>query len=153
MSMMKKFERDFVERTIEILKSNHGKQMYDVTFLLNCLLGMVTVPDEKLKGNGDIEVISFKENCANKLKELSKRLVFRGKKSTYALTGIRNAVAHANITTQADSNNEIEFLTFESKDNGGTGNWNMRTKISVDNLRTFAEYVAQEYINLMDNKH
>ncbi len=44
MEYKQEFERDFMRRTLELLKQYKGP--YDTTLLLNCLLGLLIVPKE-----------------------------------------------------------------------------------------------------------
>jgi hypothetical protein len=43
--MYRDFERDFMRRTLELVREYQGP--YDATFLLNCLLGLLIVPAER----------------------------------------------------------------------------------------------------------
>ena len=44
MQFEKKFERDFMRRTLKLVQEYTGP--YDATLLLNCLLGLLIVPKE-----------------------------------------------------------------------------------------------------------
>src|SRR5262245_340397 len=44
MEYKQQFERDFMRRTLELVRTYHGP--YDPTNLLNCLLGLLIVPKE-----------------------------------------------------------------------------------------------------------
>jgi HEPN pEK499 p136 len=44
MEYKQQFERDFMRRTLELVRTYHGS--YDSTNLLNCLLGLLIVPKE-----------------------------------------------------------------------------------------------------------
>ena len=45
MEYAEQFERDFMQRTLTIVREYQGQ--YDATMLLNCLLGLLIVPKEK----------------------------------------------------------------------------------------------------------
>lgn len=49
---IKYFDKEFVERTKCIVQTQcNGKFTYDVTLLLNCLLGLVSLPTERTGSN------------------------------------------------------------------------------------------------------
>lgn len=68
MSASNNYPIDIVERTDSLLKGNHslGTQ-FEVTFLLNCLLGIIVAANEfdKRKGNGKLKSLPFPENLLN----------------------------------------------------------------------------------------
>lgn len=70
MSMMRNFDKEFVERTRDLLASDiQGKALeYDVTLLLNCLLAMLTLPLERTRHKKDSNDLLFKTKCTNFLK-------------------------------------------------------------------------------------
>lgn len=49
MSMMYRFDKDFVERTKELLNDAYYNTKKEVTLLLNCLLALVILPIERKK--------------------------------------------------------------------------------------------------------
>ena len=49
MSEIRNFNKEFVERTIDILEKCSKNTEYEVTLLLNCLLALVTLPIERNK--------------------------------------------------------------------------------------------------------
>lgn len=63
---IKYFDKEFVERTKEIVQTQCKETFeYDVTLLLNCLLGLVSLPTERTLNCGS----SFKQDCVNKPKK------------------------------------------------------------------------------------
>ena len=100
---MKKFDRDFVERTKWIIQN--VKCPFEVTLLLNCMLGLVNLPTERAKNaenSGD-----FQDACAQKLEERNviKKKADRGR----LFRSPRNAVSHLYIcpTSIGDSIEKI----------------------------------------------
>ena len=62
---IKYFDKEFVERTKYIVQTQCKDEFtYDVTLLLNCLLGLVSLPTERTRSNSTL----FKNECVNKLK-------------------------------------------------------------------------------------
>lgn len=152
MSEMKNFKRDFVERTIKVLNQNYNDTRYEVTLLLNCLLGMVTLPIEEKKDikNNDI-VDRFQDDCAEKLKELAIKVKSKIKNNKLLFRNIRNSIAHLKIETNPQ-NNEIETIELKNLNKGNKGIETLYILISVKNLKIFAEYVANEYLDRFYNK-
>lgn len=145
MSEMKKFNRDFVERTIEILNDCSRYTERDVTLLLNCSLGMVTLPIELEKNKTNKKVKQFKIDCVNKMKELSEVEKNECNDESF-FENIRNAIAHLNIEVE-NSNNKIESIKFKNLEHGNTGKCTLKISIIPSNLKIFMEYVAKEYLD------
>ena len=100
---MKKFDRDFVERTKWIIQN--VKCPFEVTLPLNCMLGLVNLPTERAKNaenSGD-----FQDACAQKREERNviKKKADRGR----LFRSPRNAVSHLYIcpTSIGDSIEKI----------------------------------------------
>lgn len=145
MAEMKNFKRDFVKRTIEILDKNYENTEYEVTLLLNCLLGMVSLPIEDKKSSKDNHVVQFENDCVQKLKQLS--IKFQSNDSTDQLfRNIRNSICHMHIEPSAYQG-YIENINFRNFSNGNKGKLTFWVIISVENLREFANYVAKEYLS------
>ena len=156
MAMMKCFNKEFVERTIDILNNCSEHTEYEVTLLLNCLLALVTLPIErnKLQRNQtqDSKVIKFQQNCVNKMKELknSNEKFDISNNEKLFFNNIRNAIAHLHIELEESTykgkienvilRNAVNEINFKNKQ------YNLQINISVNNLKIFAKYVATEYI-------
>ena len=65
MSEMDNFNIDFVKRTLYNINHYDGIK-YEVTFLLNCLFGLVNLPIEREKNYYTDEIDNFKEECVKK---------------------------------------------------------------------------------------
>lgn len=64
---IKYFDKEFVERTKNIVQTQCKDDFeYDVTLLLNCMLGLVSLPTERTKPGQN----PFKQECVNKLKNM-----------------------------------------------------------------------------------
>jgi len=130
------FEKDFPERTIDILKSYEGG--YDVTLLLNCLLALLVLPKEKYYERIPEEIphgwgltkehitTVYCEACGYKLREIVRHM--------------RNAIAHMRIKTADDNNGNIEMVRFKDRSK-------FIAEIPVKDLKTFViklnEYVIE----------
>lgn len=154
MAMMDDFDRDFIERTIEILDNCSKYTKYDVTLLLNCLLALVTLPIERKKYHKNIlldsETVNFQKDCVEKIKQLKNEDNYYNDNDEYFFNNIRNAIAHLHILVdKGKSDNMIENVTLINAENEHKfkdGIINLSINISVENLRIFAKYVAEEYL-------
>ena len=144
MAEMKNFNREFVERTIEILNNYYSNTEYEITLLLNFLLAMVTLPIELQKNNTNKNAKKFKIDCVTKLKELS--TIKQNCNDDTIFENIRNAIAHLNINIE-NSNNKVEKIILKNLANKNFGTCTLKISISPNNLKKFMEYVANECIN------
>lgn len=144
MSGMKNFNKEFVQRTRGILEKYYDNEKDEVTLLLNCLSALVSLPIEREKDEDSIEAEEFQEDCVNMMKQLIKK-PYTNKDETNFFRNIRNSIAHLNIKLEPN-NGIIDSVTLWSR-NSNTGKIVLKINISVDNLKKFAEYVAQEYLD------
>lgn len=144
MSEMGNFNKGFVERTKGILEKYYDDEKDEVTLLLNCLFALVSLPIERKKDEYSIESEEFQEDCVRMLKQLIKK-PYTNKDEINFFRNIRNSIAHLNIELKSN-NGIIESVTLWSK-NPDTGKIVLKFNISVENLKIFAEYVAQEYLD------
>ena len=143
---MKEFDRDFVERTKWIIEN--VKCPYEVTLLLNCMLGLVNLPIEQTGNNDGDE--AFKSACVQKLdkmgvvikKNINKDKVFRSPK---------NAVSHLHIcpTSMGDSIEKIILSDMLEKN----AQPHTQLEFTVDQLREFAQFVADKHLERLDGAH
>ncbi len=145
--MYKHLLRDFAERTfknLEMLEKYYGPDdRYEVTQLVNSLLGLVVFPKEKalqyiptdllsdLKAKGwpTFDVRADNTGCDN-LRKL--------------IENLRHGTAHDNITFE-DSGGKIAWLTFSNKWQGK--HWEGR--ISVADLRVFIKQLSNLLADLV----
>lgn len=154
MSMMKKFDKDFVSRTMKILDDCSGKTEYEVTLLLNCLLALVTLPIERNKITKKVKqedkMIEFQRDCVNKIEELRNEKDYINNNKEYFFNNIRNAIAHLHIELEEGCyRKDIENIILRNaldEDEFKNKNYNLQLNISVNNLMLFAKYVAEEYL-------
>lgn len=138
MSEYKDFKKDFVLRTREIIETTDKETKYDVTLLLNCLLGLLAYPIESLSdlrsdskdtSNMKANVVSDSQHMKFIISCLSTKLValeirapgetdcdgWRNQSesddeySLYRLSCFRNAIAHCHIDTES-CNGEISSI-------------------------------------------
>jgi hypothetical protein len=142
--------RDFVARTLSNLNAvdglppNDQTPFYEVTHLVNSLLGLIVVPNEQmqdslpattldeLQASGwDLNVVWGSQQGPADLRKL--------------ISGLRNAVAHFRLQFHPDSNGvpqEIKSVTLWSMNAGGTDRyWGVR--FTVPGLHSFVERLAK----------
>lgn len=144
------FVEDFTERTLKNLrlvrKVKRGtKNRYEITQLVNSLLGLIVIPHEHLKG--DIP--------PHKLVKLKERgwCLFDVEKDTTGcdnlrllIENLRNGIAHGKL--EFHGNKDIAAITI-------TNDWEKKLwkgRISVGDLRRFVEKFAEEVIRVCKQK-
>ncbi len=137
MSYNSDFERDFMERSLILIKEYKGA--FDATILLNCLLGLLIVPKEsclKAIPLDPIEEISKWGISRESIKELGNSKEKDDNPNT--LRGIvwhlRNAVAHFRFRPVPESG---EVVAFHFHDKSG-----FEAEIPLTELRVFVEKLA-----------
>lgn len=148
------FELDFVERTMQNLQEIEelSKNIYEFTNLLNQCYGLLIVPGEFAKRRGLISNMNKHLDYYGFKKEQSLR--FDADKLTIPnlLRHLRNGLAHG----------RIEVLDYDSGTIAGIKIWDTYSNkkivlnkdihtiivFSVEELRTFAIKVAEEYCRL-----
>ena len=148
------FELDFVERTMQNLQEIEelSKNIYEFTNLLNQCYGLLIVPGEFAKRKGLISNMNKHLDYYGFKKEQSLR--FDADKLTIPnlLRHLRNGLAHG----------RIEVLDYDSGTIAGIKIWDTYSNkkivpnkdihtiivFSVEELRTFAIKVAEEYCRL-----
>jgi len=149
MSEMNNFKKDFVYRTLDILEKYDGK--CEVTLLLNCLCGLVTFPIENEKNECKYKIDLFKEKCVKELESLCIRYDFYKRPYYLTFKDIRNSIAHFNIKVFNDEK-KIDNISLRAYSDEERPKQVFSIKISVKNLKKFAEFVANKYIDIIDDE-
>lgn len=137
---MNEFDRDFVERTKWIIQNVDCK--YEVTLLLNCMLGLVNLPTERAKTADNRE--DFQDACVQKLEEME---VIK-RKNDRLFYSPRNAMSHMHIEL-VNKNGEIKSAILS--DRKPRSNYeHTRLEFTVDQLREFALFVADKHLERLD---
>lgn len=139
MSYNSDFEREFIKRSLELLKQYKGQ--YNATWLLNCLLGLLIVPKEACLDAIPLEPIDNtkkwgiprdaikslgKFNNPNRNPENLRGLVWR----------LRNAVAHFRFKPIPEVG-EVKAFYFTDQNE-------FEAEINLDDLKVFVEKLAQK---------
>ncbi|MES2025267.1 MAG: HEPN family nuclease [Pseudomonadota bacterium] len=131
MSYFSNFERLFMQRTLEIVDDYKGD--YDTTLLLNCLLGLLLVPNEKfLDVLPDIPIEHFGNwgldvNC---ISTLGKGVNSADMNLKMLVRRLRNSVAHCRIEPVPNDHRPCEGFSF--RDTNG-----FEATIGAIELKTF----------------
>jgi hypothetical protein len=145
MSMMRDFDKEFVERTKELLEGNIQEKAieYDVTLQLNCLLAMVMLPLERKRNSNASVDAAFKKNCIDYLKKHSTITKGAGKEDVYLAMDIRDAIAHLRIEVEPDAYGNIDKVILTN--NYSTNN-EFSCSMKVKDLKGLALHVTNEYL-------
>lgn len=145
MSMMKNFDKDFVQRTSELISGNIQEKAieYDVTLQLNCLLAMITLPLERKRDENNSVDQNFKKICVDYLKNNANIIAGNNKQDTYIMMDIRDAIAHLNIQVEPDPYGNIEYVILK---NDYSFKNRFECRMTVKTLKNFAQLVSQEYL-------
>lgn len=151
-----KYDTEFIKRTKLIIKKYQGE--YEITLLLNCLLGLIILPSEyyrkkKLK-NFDVDLNSFKE-LINLLpngytfdptiydSKLKKQNPDKKTLKVF-LKKIRNGIAHQNIEPK---NIEGKWVGITIKDINKNNHIELDIYFDIVNFKKFVLLISNEYLN------
>lgn len=177
-------ENDFVERSLSILKqyedyvkpSTSTEKHFEVTLLLNCLLGLVILPFEHLKRkqqNNSPQICKEDETPINELDSewgldnlRIEKIKVKGKKYTEAETTLRiivamfrHSMAHAqfgdgnkkppglSVSYRGSDNNPLESSIYEVNLKNKHQNTEFIASIPVESLRKFAIKLASTFLS------
>ena len=162
------FKRDFVFRTYEIFKSTAPRCEYDVTLLLNCLLGLLTCPAEAIKKRLKSKTVSdaerdmdkaFLDACyqqfihcqlfgTDRIRKKDNRCP-KPDDAFYLLTSLRNSIAHMHIFQDKDEN-PIKHIRLQdiSPSESDPAKYHFQKTFAVDELRAFGQFVARRYLEI-----
>jgi hypothetical protein len=151
------FDVDFVIRTKEILNDYNGPR--DMSIILNCLMGLVILPFEKVKSNPnafwDTELTaipnlpSFHQHIFEPIERLAKQNkqpILYPKTLRVFLRKMRNAICHQNIEA-INKNEKFASVSFRNYFEPTTRQYlDMHIEFTQDELKTFALFVAEQYL-------
>lgn len=145
----KAFVKDFVSRTKENI--DHGNNPYEVTQLINSLIGLLILPKEKYYERisnrmVDKELLEKVEKCVI-IKPEDKALTLR-----YIIRRMRNAIAHFHIDFKIDANTrEISEIIFSDYDDQKDETPSFKISLSVELVKLlvyqFSDKLSQSHKN------
>jgi|GEM_PF-673798 len=148
-----KFDIQFIERTKIIIDSYKGS--YNITLLLNCLLGLIVLPSEYYKRKArtffDKDISEIKE-----LKELVNGIIFnptKRKNNNWVadkqnlrnlIKKVRNGVSHQQIEC-LDKNGRWDKVIIRDFNTSNNNNLELEVRWTTKQLKKFAIFVADNY--------
>ena len=142
---MNYFDKQFVERTKNIVETLcKDDYEHDVSLLLNCLLGLVSLPTERSKYTD----IKFKATCVAKLQSMG--VIVSSTDDNKTFRTLKNAISHMYIEPLND-HGEIQSIIFEDRENRDQPA-HTKLKFTVTQLKEFALFVADKHLERIANK-
>jgi hypothetical protein len=146
----KKFECDFIRRTLKIIeqyeahveKNSTIHEKYEVTLLINCLLGLLVLPDQRLLVDKipDIPFEKFEEwGLPKNFVTNWGKIPERERNLKKIIHHMRNSIAHFRVTSYG---NDSEITSIKFRDCVGRST-TFEGEISVDCLKIFVKKFAQ----------
>lgn len=141
--MYSDFERDFMRRTLELVRGYGGP--FDATFLLNCLLGLLVVPAESSLNaipEDDVEALNkwgISPSCVKSFGRFRspgpvRESVDAPRTLRRMVKALRNSVAHFRIVPIHEAD---QVFGFRFSDESG-----FRAEIPLAELREFVERLS-----------
>ena len=155
MSGIAHYEREFVERTRQILKTYKGK--YKLSNAINCTLGLIVLPNEMLdafpnpiwdKPITDIAELAYLrikrfEPIQRKRRNL---LEYFPKTLKVLLKKIRNGLAHQNIEPVNNVHGLFTGIIVRNYFSDAVGDLDLEIEFNRKELEQFALFIAGKYL-------
>ena len=153
MEFTEKFLMVFIKRTkvnLEFLKTAHndGKKVFEVTQLINSLLGLLVFPKERLDN-----LIDRKEPLDTYRQdgwEIPKTSLCKCKSwnNLYDyLRNMRNGISHSHIEFSSNDDKEVSSMTiWNTPLNSNIRNWEVN--FTIEQLNIFTEMTTQYFLSL-----
>lgn len=152
MSYYKNQEFDFVNRTKAIIEQYDKLELskaekFEVTLLLNCLVGLLILPQQHWFDNLPTDLISQKEWGINE-KDVSFIKEGEPKNVKNIARHLRNSISHYRFKAFAnDESNDISRIKFEDYDPSNKKTF--ETTISVSSIRQFTTKLTNTFVTEM----
>lgn len=148
---------DFVKRTKDIIEQYDAFQIdkkikYEVTLLLNCLIGLLILPQQRLFNELPKTVINKSEwgiSTDDIWIILDRRKRNEEKNILNIARHLRNSVAHYRFQAYPEKIDDIKAITFLDYLNDGT-TLSFKVTIKIDDLRLFANKISDNFITKME---
>lgn len=155
------YDRELIRRTIELNEKYKG--IYNITLLMNSLLSLIVLPNEKRSYRN----IQFLKNEITNIQEIQsiisqagfvfdsgfKRRTINGTKTNVPnprdlenlLRRIRNGISHQRIEPISDINNKWVAVIIE--DYSGDNICGLRIHFTIKELKKFALFIGNSYLS------
>ena len=143
---------DFITRTKEIIKQYKRGQIpkeekYEITLFLNCLVGLLIIPQQKWYRQLPTEIITEKEwgisaddiIIAKRYTVKTAKLTEQRKTIKNVATHLRNSIAHYSFEVQKGQSGKIGSIKFEDFADNKKTIKTFEIIMSIDNLRKFTD--------------
>lgn len=141
---MKTFNVDFVQRTKQIINEYcNDSCKYEVTLLINCLLGLISLPTVNTGSDESVFIQEYIEKLSN-LKAIN-----RQSEEGKTFRSLKNALSHMYIEPR-NEDGKINKIIFKDKI-PGRDCFHTELEFTVESLREFALFVADKYLTKFDN--
>ena len=160
MSHYKNQEIDFINRTKTIIQQYDRFQIvetekYEVTLLINCLIGLLILPQQHWFDNLPTQEVSQKEWGINP-KHISTIKKGETKNVKNVARHLRNSIAHYNFKVFENTSNEISSIKFEDFEttNGATKQKikTFEATITVSCIRQFTTKLTETLAEEMNDQ-
>lgn len=153
MEFTEKFLKDFIERTdvnLEFIRAAHAndKKVFEVTQLINSMLGLLVFPKERL-----YDLIDKKKPLETyrqegwKIPELTICKNQKWNNLQGFICKMRNGVSHSYIEFSSNDGKEVSGMTIWDKSKKNKPN-NWEVKFTIEQLMTFTEKITQYFLTL-----
>ena len=147
------FEPDFIHRTIALIdqyadfieSSNvEFEQQYNYTLVINCFLGLVVMPKERVVEN--IPNVPLSNELRVQLGLVNSKIHNSITTLRCLIHQLRNSVAHFNIKVISDDDNfRVDYLQFQHRNNSTVA------KIPANEMVTFLKAYSEILLNNIHN--
>ncbi|KAA6330229.1 hypothetical protein EZS27_021044 [termite gut metagenome] len=147
-------EIDFINRTKEIIRQYNDfriveKEKYKDTLFLNCLVGLLILPQQYWFDSFPTELVSQKEWGINP-SHISSIKDGETKKIKDIARHLRNSIAHYEFKAFDNASSQISSINFKDKDR--VGNVTFEATIPLHSLRQFVTKLTETLITEMDKQ-
>lgn len=144
MSEYTDFPKDFLERTLSIVENYNGE--YEVTNLINCCLGLIIIPKQRLIDTLPDYTFSDNDKTFKIDKSNLKLIKNRDFSLKNVLRQIRNGLTHARIE-QKTLHNRIIGIRISDRYNENSDD-NFIIELTTDELKEFSLKLANKFIEM-----
>lgn len=139
------FDKEFVERTKRIVETQcNDESDYNVTLLLNCLMGLVSLPTERTTSKDT----SFMEACVNKLNCLG--VIKESTSDDKTFRTVKNALSHMYVEPK-NKDGFIETVVLQDRISR-SADAHTELHFKIDQLKSFALFVANKHLERFSSK-
>lgn len=144
MASIGKFDKEFVERTIEIIENCKGDFEYSFTLLLNCMQGLNNLPVEKRSKGTEFERL-----YVEKIKEMKVLSLELDDDKTFR--AVKNGFSHMRLEP-VNNNGVFEAITINDV-NTYQNDKRIHTSMTFtyNQLKEFALFVAKLHLERIDD--